>query len=93
MSAYVPPPLPTHTQVFAALVPEEAVDDRNVVVEVSAGVGGQEAMLFCQEVFNMYLSYAQHRGWTEEIIDYETTEIGKLQIFPPIVTLGAKLIQ
>lgn len=67
-----------HTQVFTALVPEETVDDRNVVVEVSAGVGGQEAMLFCQEIFDMYLSYAQYRGWEEETIDYETTEIGKL---------------
>lgn len=45
---------------------------------MSAGVGGQEAMLFCQEVFDMYQSYAQHRGWEEEVIDYETTEIGKL---------------
>lgn len=66
------------TQILSALVPEEVADDRNVVVEVSAGVGGQEAMLFCQEVFNMYLSYAQYRGWEEQVIDYETTEIGKL---------------
>lgn len=67
-----------HTQVFSALIPEAAVDDRNVVVEVSAGIGGQEAMLFCQEMFNLYLSYAQHRGWQEEVIDYETTDIGEL---------------
>lgn len=66
-------------EVLSALVPEEVVDDRNVVVEVSAGVGGQEAMLFCQEVFNMYLSYAQYRGWEEQVIDYETTEIGGLR--------------
>lgn len=66
-------------EVFAALVPEETVDDRNVVVEVSAGVGGQEAMLFCQEIFSLYLSYAQHRGWHEEVIHYETTDIGGLR--------------
>lgn len=66
-------------EVFSALIPEEAMDGRNVVVEVSAGVGGQEAMLFCQEVFNMYLSYALHRGWEEEVTDYEATDIGGLR--------------
>uniref|UniRef100_A0A0P4VWY9 Prokaryotic-type class I peptide chain release factors domain-containing protein n=1 Tax=Scylla olivacea TaxID=85551 RepID=A0A0P4VWY9_SCYOL len=66
-------------EVFSALIPEEVMDGRNVVVEVSAGVGGQEAMLFCQEVFNMYLSYALHRGWEEEVTDYETTDIGGLR--------------
>ncbi|XP_045113632.1 peptide chain release factor 1-like, mitochondrial isoform X2 [Portunus trituberculatus] len=66
-------------EVFSALIPEEVMDGRNVVVEVSAGVGGQEAMLFCQEVFNMYLSYALHRGWEEEVTDYEATDIGGLR--------------
>ena len=59
------------------------MDSRNVVMEVSAGVGGQEAMLFCQEVFNMYLSFAQYRGWDEEVIDYITTDLGELRFFVP----------
>lgn len=58
------------------------MDGRNVVVEVSAGVGGQEAMLFCQEMFNMYLSYALHRGWEEEVTEYEATDIGE---FLPLI--------
>ncbi|KAG0718697.1 Peptide chain release factor 1-like, mitochondrial [Chionoecetes opilio] len=66
-------------EVLCALIPEEVMDDRTVVVEVSAGVGGQEAMLFCQDVFNMYLSYVQHRGWQEEVTEYETTDIGGLR--------------
>ncbi|XP_071514992.1 peptide chain release factor 1-like, mitochondrial isoform X2 [Panulirus ornatus] len=66
-------------ELFCCLVPEEPVDNNDVIVEVSAGVGGQEAMLFCQEIFEMYQSYADYMGWEVQITDYETTDIGGLR--------------
>ncbi|KAK3877353.1 hypothetical protein Pcinc_017927 [Petrolisthes cinctipes] len=66
-------------QLFEVLVPEEPIDNTNVVLEVSAGVGGQEAMLFSQEVFNMYQGFAEYMGWTSDLTDYETTDLGGLR--------------
>ncbi|KAG7165211.1 peptide chain release factor 1-like, mitochondrial [Homarus americanus] len=64
---------------FSSLVPEEPVDNTDVILEVSAGVGGQEAMLFSQEIFEMYQGYAAFMGWQSETTDYETTDIGGLR--------------
>ena len=64
-------------QVINLLVPVEPADDHDIVMEVSAGVGGQEAMLFTQEIFHMYLSYAQWKGWTVDILEESETELGK----------------
>lgn len=52
------------------------MDNTNIVLEVSAGVGGQEAMLFCQQLFDMYQNYAAHQGWQTYITDYMKTDIG-----------------
>lgn len=52
----------------------------DVVLEVSAGVGGQEAMLFSQELLDMYGNYAYFRGWEYNIVSLERTEIGVLKI-------------
>lgn len=65
--------------VLSALVPTEPLDDTDISVEVSAGVGGQEAMLFCQELFDMYQAYAHYMGWESEVTDYERTDIGGLR--------------
>jgi len=46
--------------------------------EITAGVGGQEAMIFTQELFEMYNSYAYFKGWTNEIADYNNTEMGMI---------------
>lgn len=62
--------------VLNSLVPPEPLEDTDTIVEVSAGIGGQEAMLFCQEVFTMYTSYAEYMGWEADVTDYETTDIG-----------------
>lgn len=68
-------------QLFEAILPEEAIDSTDVALEVSAGVGGQEAMLFCQEVFDMYQGFAEYMGWTTKLTDYETTDIGVYSLY------------
>ena len=52
-------------------------DDSDIILEVNAGVGGQEAMLFTKEVFDMYMNYALYKGWSVNIVDYEVTDVGK----------------
>ncbi|KAM9848092.1 peptide chain release factor 1-like, mitochondrial isoform 2-T2 [Aulostomus maculatus] len=61
------------------LVPVDKVDLSDLVVEVTAGVGGQEAMLFTAEVFDMYQGFAQHNGWSFDILEQTTTELGGLR--------------
>ena len=63
-------------QILKAMIPSEDQDDLDVCVEINAGVGGQEAMLFCLDIFNMYLSYADFMGWDADVTSYETTDIG-----------------
>jgi len=50
-------------------VPAEAVDSSDIILEVSAGIGGAEAFLFTKEIFDMYLNYITYKGWNYEIID------------------------
>ena len=49
------------------LLPKDAADDRNVILEVRAGTGGDEAAIFAGDLFRMYQRYAQGRGWRVEI--------------------------
>ena len=51
-----------------ALLPKDAMDERNVIVEIRAGTGGDEASLFAGDLFRMYERYAARQGWTTEII-------------------------
>ena len=51
-----------------ALLPKDAMDERNVIVEIRAGTGGDEAALFAGDLFRMYERYAARQGWTTEMI-------------------------
>ena len=51
-----------------ALLPKDAMDERNVIVEIRAGTGGDEASLFAGDLFRMYERYAARQGWTTEIL-------------------------
>jgi peptide chain release factor 1 len=51
-----------------ALLPKDAMDERNVIVEIRAGTGGDEAALFAGDLFRMYERYATRQGWTTEVI-------------------------
>ncbi|XP_034040652.1 peptide chain release factor 1-like, mitochondrial [Thalassophryne amazonica] len=63
-------------KILDLLMPEEVVDMSDLVLEVTAGVGGQEAMLFTAEVFDMYQGFAQYHGWSFDILDYMLSELG-----------------
>lgn len=72
--------IPLCPQVMSLLIPAEESDMSDLVLEVTAGVGGQEAMLFTAEVFDMYQGYAAFQGWGFDILDYSTSEIGGYQV-------------
>jgi peptide chain release factor 1 len=59
-----------------ALVPQDAYGDKDVIVEVRAGAGGDEAGLFAADLFRMYARYAESRGWQVDVIDKNESGIG-----------------
>lgn len=66
-------------KILDLLIPEEEADMSDLVLEVTAGVGGQEAMLFTAEVFEMYQGYAYHHGWSFDILEHMTSDLGGLR--------------
>ncbi len=63
----------------ALLVPRDPNDEKNVILEVRAGTGGEEAALFAQELFRMYTRYAERQGWRLEVLDHSESELGGLK--------------
>ncbi|XP_075902285.1 peptide chain release factor 1-like, mitochondrial [Nelusetta ayraudi] len=66
-------------KILDLLTPEEEADMSDLVLEVTAGVGGQEAMLFTAEVFEMYQGYAYHHSWSFDILEHMTSDLGGLR--------------
>ena len=60
----------------AALVPQDAYGDKDVIVEIRAGAGGDEAGLFAADLFRMYTRYAETKGWQVDVIDRNQSGIG-----------------
>lgn len=61
------------------LSPKDPNDDKNVILEIRAGTGGEEAALFVADLFRMYSRYAELRGWKVDIMDTHPTGIGGLK--------------
>ncbi|MBQ1472413.1 MAG: peptide chain release factor 1 [Lachnospiraceae bacterium] len=61
------------------LLPKDPNDNKNVIVEIRAGAGGDEAALFAAEIYRMYIHYAEGRGWKTELIEAEETGIGGMK--------------
>ena len=61
------------------LLPKDPNDDKDIVVEIRAGAGGEEAALFAAELFRMYVHYAQARGWKVEVLSGDETGIGGMK--------------
>jgi len=61
------------------LVPKDPDDDKDVIMEIRAGTGGDEAGLFAADLYRMYSRYAEIRGWKKEIIDSSDTGIGGIK--------------
>jgi len=61
------------------LVPKDPDDDRNVILEIRAGTGGEEAALFASELLRMYLRYAEEQHWKTEMVDISEADGGGIK--------------
>ncbi len=68
------------------LLPKDPNDDKNVIVEIRAGAGGDEAALFAAEIYRMYIHYAESRNWKVETLEMEDTGIGGMKSVNFMVT-------
>ena len=68
------------------LLPKDPNDDKNVMVEIRAGAGGDEAALFAAEIYRMYIHYAESRRWKVELVECEEIGIGGMKNVTFMVT-------
>ena len=61
------------------LLPKDPNDEKNVIVEIRGGVGGEESALFAHSLFRMYSLYAAAKGWSIELMNYSETELGGIK--------------
>jgi peptide chain release factor 1 len=58
------------------LIPPDPLEEKNIIMEIRAGTGGDESSLFCADLFRMYTRYADMKGWKYEIMDASESEVG-----------------
>ena len=63
-------------QLQLMLIPKDAADEKNAIIEIRAGTGGDEAALFASDLFEMYKRYSESKGWKFEVMSVSETEIG-----------------
>ena len=61
------------------LLPKDPNDEKNVILEIRAGTGGDEATLFAAEILRMYARYAERQGWKMEILEMTDTGVGGIK--------------
>ena len=66
-------------EIKALLLPKDPNDDKNIIMEIRAGTGGEEAALFANDLFRMYCRYAEICGWKYELIDLNETGLGGIK--------------
>jgi peptide chain release factor 1 len=66
-------------EIKALLLPKDPRDDRNVIVEIRAGTGGDEAGLFASDLFRMYTRFAERSGWKTELLSANDTGVGGIK--------------
>ena len=66
-------------EVKVLLIPKDPNDEKNVIVEIRAGTGGDEAALFAAELFRMYSRYAESQGWRVEVLESSPSTMGGLK--------------
>ncbi len=69
----------TEQELTLLLIPKDPNDERNVILEIRAGTGGNEATLFAQEIFRMYMRYAEARKWKGEILSANYSTVGGIK--------------
>ena len=65
-----------YSQLQILLLPKDPNDEKNVIMEIRGGVGGEESALFAHSLFRMYSMYAAKMGWKVELMNYNDTELG-----------------
>ncbi len=60
-------------EIQVLLLPRDPLDDKNIIVEIRAGTGGDEAALFAADLFRLYTHYAERRGWRSEVLSSSVT--------------------
>ncbi len=63
-------------QIRLALIPKDSADEKNAILEIRAGTGGDEAALFAADLFGMYEGYARKQGWKLEVMEASESDIG-----------------
>jgi peptide chain release factor 1 len=66
----------TASKLEELLLPRDPNDDRDVIMEIKAGAGGDESALFAGDLMRMYMRYAEKQGWKTEIIDVTESDLG-----------------
>ncbi|MDE6911180.1 MAG: peptide chain release factor 1 [Lachnospiraceae bacterium] len=74
------------TEMKILLLPKDPNDDKNVIVEIRAGAGGDEAALFAAEIYRMYVHYAEGRRWKVELVECEEIGIGGMKSVTFMIT-------
>lgn len=69
----------TEQELKFLLLPKDPNDEKNVILEIRAGTGGEEAALFAAELFRMYTRYAESQGWRVEVLSSSPTSMGGLK--------------
>src|SRR5213595_2407602 len=66
----------TENDLKLLLIPRDPNDEKNVILEIRAGTGGDEASLFATDIFRMYSRYAERQGWRVQVLDASESGIG-----------------
>lgn len=74
------------TKLKVLLLPKDPNDDKNVIVEIRAGAGGDEAALFAAEIYRMYVHYAEGRRWKVELLNVDEIGIGGMKEVQFVIT-------
>ncbi len=69
----------SENELLLSLIPKDETDNRDVMLEIRAGTGGDEAALFAEALLKMYLKYAERQGWKYEIIERALTSLGGIK--------------
>ena len=68
-----------YSELKVLLLPRDPNDDKNVIIEIRAGAGGEEAALFAGSLYRMYSMYAESRGWKPDVLSINATELGGIK--------------
>jgi peptide chain release factor 1 len=64
------------SEIKILLIPKDPFENKNIIMEIRAGVGGEEAALFVKDLFRMYMADAENKSWKTELLDSHSTDLG-----------------